>query len=88
MDNSLYYLAKKEELKGNWEEAYKLWKMIGSKEDANAVKMIIDANAAGDEFRRLNEICPVCNIVSLKESETCPNCKVIKAKVKKNPLSE
>jgi len=77
----LFLLARKAELNGDWETAKKIWIKVNQPNDAKACQLIIEAIEAGNEFRYRNEICPVCNIISLKTIENCPNCNVIKAKV-------
>lgn len=44
-------LARKAELKGEWSEALKYWKLAGSKIDIAAVELIIESNRKGDLFR-------------------------------------
>lgn len=71
------------EYDNKWQEAADYWDSIGHKEDAKTCRVIVESNNAGDEFRRLNEICPICSIVSLREVINCPNCNVIKSKANK-----
>lgn len=48
----IYQQAHNAEQAGNWLEAERLWRSINRKLDADACRMIIDANARGDEYRR------------------------------------
>jgi len=78
----LYILAHKAEARSDWEEAKKYWRLLKSQQDVDACQMIIDAIKAGDEFRMLNESCPVCKVVSSKHTKNCPSCNVDKQMIR------
>lgn len=50
---SLPIRARKAELRGDWEEAKRLWRIYGSAEDIKAIEIIQESTRKGDEFRRL-----------------------------------
>lgn len=83
-DLNNYFRAKKYERAGEWSKARELWKAMGRTGDVAAIDMILESTAMGDEYRRLNESCPVCSVVSLKETTNCPNCNINKSWKTKN----
>jgi hypothetical protein len=58
--SDLINLARKAEKENNWEEAERLWLLVGSKSDADACKMIYESNERADHYRSrvLNEAGP------------------------------
>jgi len=46
-----YQAIRQMELLGEWETAAQYWEKLGRMEDANACRLIVESNKAGDEYR-------------------------------------